>query len=642
MKKKQLETLLYSIVGVAVLFLIVIAVNYIAGVFKARADLTEEKLYTLSSGTKAILKSLPGTVEIRFYSTQSQKSMPVQLKAYAQRVEDLLGEYRQHANGKIEIHKFNPTPDSDAEDSANLDGVEGQTLPNGEDVYLGLAVSYLDQKAALPFLAPEREKLLEYDISRALSRVITPEKPVIGILSPLPIFGTPMNPMMARMGQQAQEPWVFVNELKNDFEVKEVATDTDQIPDDVKVLVLVHPKDISDKTEYAIDQFIMRGGKLLAFLDPMSLLDRPANPNPMMPSSGTPSNLPKLLKAWGLQFDTTKVVADLNFARELSTQRGAPPQLMPAFLFLDPRAINKEDVTTSQLDNLLLPFAGAFSGTPAEGLKQTILLKSTTQSQLVESFMAQMAGPTVVKDFKPSGTEYTLALRLQGKFKTAFPDGQPADKEAKDNEKPEDKAKDEQKEETPAADSLKESKRDNVVVLVGDSDMLYDQFCVQIQNFLGQRIVIPRNQNLNLLQNLVEELAGNENLIGARSRATLNRPFTVISEMQAKAQENYQTKIKDLETKLSDTQKRLNELQSQKQGNQRFILSPEQQAEVEKFKSEEARVKKELKDVRKQLRQNIDSLENRLKWFNIAGMPVLVILVGLAMAFVKRQRVKQS
>ncbi|MBI3853799.1 MAG: Gldg family protein [Verrucomicrobia bacterium] len=637
MKKKQVETLLYSVAGVGIMLVVVVAFNYVASAFKQRIDLTHDKVYTLSPGTKAILNRLDGPVEVRLYVTQGAKEMPENLKTYAQRVEDLLSEFQQNGKGKIEIKKLNPEPDSDAEDSARLDGVEGQMLPTGESVYLGLAVSYLDQKVAIPFFAPEREKLMEYDIARAISRVITTEKPVVGVMASLPVFGQPMNPMMMRMGQQGQQPWVFISELQSDFDIKQVSMDGEKIPDEVKLLVVVHPKSISDKAQYAIDQFIMRGGKLIAFLDAMSLVDRPANPsNPMMANMpGGPSSLDKLLKAWGIQFDTSKVVADMNYARELSMQRGGAPQLMPAFLFMNSQGINADDVVTSQIDNLLLPFAGTFSGTPMAGLTETVLLKTTTQSQLVDGMTASFSGETIAKEFKPSGTAYPLAIRLKGKFKTAFPDGPPKDEEKKD-----DKTEAEKKPETKPADTLKETKSENVVVLVGDTDLLYDQFSVQVQDILGQRIVIPRNGNLNFVQNLVEQMTGDSNLIGVRSRAAINRPFTVVAEMQASAQEAYQSKLKEIEAKLADTQKRLNELQSKKEGGQRFILSPEQQQELEKFKHEEANTKKELKEVRKNLRRDIDSLEFWTKVLNIGAMPAVVILAGLTSAFFKRQRAK--
>jgi len=633
MKKKQIETLLYSVAGVGAMFLIVVALNFILGAFKTRLDLTQEKAYTLSAGTRAILKKLEGPVEVRFYCTQGEKEMPSQFKTYAQHVEDLLAEYRQQGRGNVEIKKLNPAPDSDAEDSARLDGIEGQLLSNGENLYLGLAISYLDEKMAIPFLSPEKEKLLEYDITRAISRVANPQKPVIGVMTPLPMFGQPMNPMMMRMGQQPQEAWVIISELQRDFTVKQVPLETDKIDDEIKVLIVAHPKEIKDSAQYAIDQFIMRGGKLIAFLDGMSMVDSRNQQNPMMPNmGGGGSTLDKLLKAWGLQFDTTKVVADLNFqSRFMQNNR---QQVAPAVLSLNPQGINKEDVVTSQLDSLLIPFAGVFTGTPAAGLKETVLLHTTPDSQLVEGFMAQFSGEQITKDFKPSGTPQKLAIRLSGKFKTAFPDGKPVEKEA-------DK-KDEKKDGKKTEDSLKETKGDNAVILVGDSDILYDQFCVQVQNIFGQKVVIPRNGNLNLVQNMVEQMAGDSNLIKVRSRATLNRPFTVVQKMQAQAEASYRNKIKELEDGLQETQKRLNELQSKKEKGQRFILSPEQQQEVERFKKQEAGSKKELKEVRRNLRQDIDALENRVKWLNIAGMPMVVTLFGVGRAFLKGQRAKSQ
>src|SRR5687767_11588504 len=442
MKKKQIETLLYSVVGVAAMFLILVAANLIGSAAKKRVDLTDEKLYTLSKGTKEILKKLDGPVEVRFYCTEGEKEMPLHLKAYAQRVEDLLAEYKQHAKGNVEIRKLNPKPDSDAEDSARLDGIEPQMLQSGEHLYLGLAINYLDAKSALPFLSPEREKLLEYDISRAITRVVSPQRPVVGVMTALPMFGNPMNPMMARMGQQPQDPWVVVSELQRDFTVRQIQMDVDKIDDDIKVLVLAHPKEISDKAQYAIDQFILRGGRLIAFLDGQAIMDQSKNPqNPMMPNFNANSSLEKLLKAWGIQFDTTKVAADMNFATRF--QRNNRQETAAAVLSLNASGINKGDIATEQLDNLLLPFSGVFTGTPVEGLKQDVLLKTTPKSQLVEGFMAHMGGENILKDFKASGTAYPLAIRLTGKFKTAYPDGKPKDP------KPEDEKKDDEKKEEP-------------------------------------------------------------------------------------------------------------------------------------------------------------------------------------------------
>jgi len=637
MKKRQFETVIYSTVGVAVMLVIVIAFNVITAAVKQRVDLTREKAYTLSDGTRKILRKLDTPVRIRFYCTQSETATPetVYLKGYARKVEDLLGEYRQAAGGKVVIEKYDPQPDSDAEDSANLDGIEGQTLSNGEQFYLGLVVSRLDEKQTIPFLAPNRERLLEYDLSRAITRVVTPDKPTVGIMSPLPVFGMASNPMMMQMGQQGQPPWALVNELRTDFNLKQIGMDVDQIDEDVKVLIVIHPKDISEKAQFAIDQFVMRGGKLIAFLDAMSLVDN-RNQNPMMGQmGGGGSTLPLLLKAWGLEFDTGKVVADVNFKMQLMGRNNRPTEA-PAFLALTPAGINHEEVMTSQIDNIWLPFAGAFTGTPAAGLKKTVLLKSTTESQLVDGFLANLSGESVLKEFKPSGTAYALAVRLSGKFKTAFPNGKPGEK--KDEASSADKKAEENKEEKKPDDSLKETKQDNVVILVGDADMLFDNFTLrQMQSPFGT-LSMAMNANLNFAQNAVEQLTGDSNLIGVRSRATLNRPFTLVKQMQAEADAKFRSKIKELEDSLAETQRKLNELQQKKEKGQRFILSPEQQAELERFRQTEANMKKDLKRVQKDLRREIDWLETWLKWVNIAAMPLAVSLSGIVIAIFKRKR----
>ena len=628
---------------------ILIATNLIASAMKQRVDLTREKAYTLSPGTRSILTKLDTPIKLRFYCSNPQdvSDTAVMLKNYARQVEDLLAEYKQIAKGKLVIERYNPEPDSDAEDSARLDGVEGAMMPDGEKFYLGLAVVQLDQKQAIPFLDPRRERLLEYDVSRAISRVGTLEKPVVGIMSPLPIFGMAANPMMMRMGQQGgQEPWVIVNELKNDFTIRNVGMDLDKIDDDVKVMVLIHPRDITDKAQFALDQFVLRGGKLIAFLDPLPLIIDPKEQNQMfgaVPNTG--SSLDKLFKAWGIKFENGKVVADLNFKVQLGG-RGGRPQEAPAFLSLtkDKDGINAEDVLTSQIDNVWLPFAGAFSGTPADGLKQTVLLRSTKDSQIVDGFMANLAGETILKEFKPSGTVYPLAIRLNGKFKTAFPDGKPEDKKD-EAPKPDDKKEGETKpEDKKVAEkkpdgSLKESQKETSVILVGDADMLHDRVALQqMQGFFGP-VYQPANGNFAFAQNAIEQLTGDDALINVRSRATLNRPFARINDMETQANKKFQSEIKRLEESRSEAQRKIGELQQAKKDNdQRFILSPEQQAELLKLRQQEVETSKHLKKVQKDLRKEVVSLENRLKIYNIATMPALVCLSGLALAFYKRKR----
>jgi len=638
MNKKQTEKLLFSVAGVLIMAVIVVAANVILGFAKTRIDLTAERLFTLSDGTKKILDQLAAQnqyAEIRFYFSNERDVHPV-IKNYGQRVEDLLNELRVYSRGRIDIKKLNPQPDSDEQDAARLDGVEGQPIQAGEEVYLGLAVSIAPEKVAIPFLDPQRETLLEYDIVRALSQVMSSKKATIGVMTPLPVFGQEMNPMMMRMGQQqGQEPWLFIQEVKKDFEVKQVPMDSETIDPEIKVLLVIHPKEITDKAQFAIDQFVLRGGKLIAFLDAMSLVDKPANPqNPMMANlPGGPSSLDKLLKAWGITFENTKVIADMTYSTMLSRGARGGGEKVPTFLTVNETGIEKNDILTSQLKKVMIPFGGAFSGTPAPGLKQTILLQTTADSQFVDGMQAQFSSKDIIEKFQSSGSKHTLAMRLEGKFKTAFPDGKPAAAapDKKDGEKKDEKAAD--------SGALKEAKSDGVVILVGDSDFIYDQFAVQVQNFFGQKLVQYFNDNLSFAQNMVEQMAGDSNLIRVRSRAVSSRPFTVVQEMETRAQAKHREALQKLEQGLQETQAKLNELQQhKKESGQRFVLSPEQQAEIAKFRKQESEAKGKLKGVRKDLRKDIESLEGFLKGVNIAGMPLLVTLAGLGLWFVRKNR----
>ena len=622
MKQKNLETILYSTAGVVIMFVVLLAFFVISSAFKERLDLTSEKAFTLSAGTKKILKNLDSRVTIRFYCTQGDTAMPPLLRTYSQHIEDLLGEYKEAGHGKIIIEKLDPKPDSDAEDSARLDGVEGQpTSPFGGDkVYLGLVVILLDEKMAIPWLPPDRERLLEYDISRTIARVVNPTPPTLGVMSALPIFGETPNPMMR---QAPQEPWAFISEIKKDFTVKEVPMTATKIDDDIKVLLVVHPRDITDTAQYALDQFVMRGGKLLAFLDPHAYFDQKHDQMAqVLGESSGQSTLDKLLKAWGLEMDLNKVVADTTFAGR--NQNGA---VMPAVLLLNKEGINGDDVVTSQIDNLVLPFAGVFTGKAADGLKETVLLHSSLQSEMVEGMTVSVGTEQIMKDFKAANVQYALAVRLTGKFKTAFPDGPP--KTAKDD-KESDQAKGPQ---------IKESEGSPAVILVGDSDMLNDQACVQVQEILGYRMVRPMNGNLNLVQSLVEQLSGDSDLISLRSRASLDRPFTRLKDMQAKAGQEWEAKVKELEASKAEMERKINELQSHKSGSeQKFILSPEQQQELVNYQKNVADANKELKLVRKKLAKDTDAMEFWTKVANIGVMPALVAVTGIVLALVKRKR----
>lgn len=641
--KNKWEPLLYSGLGVAAMFLVLVALGTITSFLRVRLDLTEDRLYTLSDGTKRILSKIDTPVVIHFYRTRSSTDMPVFLKTYADRVEDLLAEYQQVARGKIEVKKFDPVPDSDAEDSARLDGIEGQVLSPaglvgaGDKVYLGLAVTCLDQKAAIPYLDPQREQLLEYDLTRAIAQVINPQKPNLGLMTALPIFGQRFSPMMPMGG--GQDPWVFLTELQRDFKVRQIELTAEKIDDDIQVLVVVHPAGISEKAQFAIDQFLLRGGKLIAFLDPLSLVDSRnamGMQNMLQRTAQASSTLDKLLKAWGLEFDVNKVLADKEYFTQVRRRDDGRPTPEPTWLSLTPQAISREDVATADLDSLLLPAAGVFTGSPAAGLTQTVLLKSSRNSMLVDKMLAQFGGGTDIKDFKPEDKEFTLALRLTGKFKTAFPEGKPADSTAKPEDK---KDEDKKADEAGKSEPLKEASQDGVVVLVGDTDLLYDQFCAQIQNFFGQKLIIPFNGNLSFIQNLVEQMMGDSDLIRVRSRGVQRREFEVVKNIQARAEQRYRDTIKRLEDDVAETQRKLNDLLANRDPkNQRVILPPDIQQEIANLRAKEARTNRELKEVRKQLRRDIDALETRLKWLNIAAMPALVAVAGVSLAVIKRKK----
>ena len=625
MKDKKFEGILYSTVGVAAMFIVIIAFYFITSPLKERVDMTAEKAFTLSEGTRNILSKLASPVTLRYYC--SQGSMPPELKPYAQEIEDLLGEYAQAGKSKIILQKLDPKPDSDAEDSARLNGVEGQALELGGDpIYLGLAVSQLDNKVAIPswldiLRDPSKERLLEYQISQAIARVVNPQPATVGIMSAEPVMGSEPNPMMAQMGQQQQQAQVFVSELKKDYTVVEVPMNTATIDDKVKVLLVQEPRGITDAGEYAIDQFLMRGGKVIALMDPSAVFDPQHDQMAQVfghPSSGQ-SSLPKLLKAWGLDMDLSKVVADAN-----SSMRNNG-SVMPTVLLVTRKGVNENDITTSGLDNLMFPFAGAITGKPADGLTESVLAHSSTNSELVDSITATMGGEQILKEFKGTGVSYAIAVRLAGKFKTAFPDGKPAET---GEPKP-----------TNEVAGIKESPA-TAVILVADSDFIMDGAAFQVGNFMGMRMAQPINGNVNLLLNAIEQMAGDNDLIAVRSRGGLNRPFTRLQELEANAGKQWKAKLQELETLRNDTQQKISALQASKQGGaqQQLSLSPEQTAELRKYKDAEADYGKQLHQVQKNLRKDTESLETKIRVYNIFAMPALVALAGIALFVIKSKK----
>ncbi len=613
---KKYEHILYSVVGLAALLLILVAVNFFIGKAPVRLDLTEGKLYTLSPGTKKILGNLSAPVKVKLYISQGE-SVPVPLRGFAQRVEDTVREFKSAAGQNLIVERYNPRPDSEEEDAAQLDGIEPQQLVSGESFYLGAVVSQLDRKQPLAAITPQRERLLEYDLVRAIARVANPQRPKIGLMAGLPVLGEKFNPFT----RQSSEPWALANELKREFDVKEVSLGAKEIDKDINVLLLIHPQSPPPQTEYALDQFVMRGGKLIAFVDPYAYFDQtPTMPGvPPQPSS---SSLPLLFKAWGIEMDPGKVLADVVFGS------GGGQRYTPTVLSLNRTAFSRDDVVTGSIETLLYAFGGAFQIKNTNELRVTELIRSSPNSMLVDNMNATKSGDEATKNFQPSGKSLPLALRLTGNFKTAFPEGLVVENE-KNEKKP-----------AAATPQLKETSKENSVILVADVDMLADGAAVDVQEVFGRRIVVPSNGNLALAQGMVEQFAAGDDLISLRSRAGSFRPLTVVRELEAEAQKEYFGKIQALEAELQKTTAKLQELQKAQGGAGKGsqLMTPEQQAELERFRKTVAESRLALKEVRKNLRQDAEGLVFWTKVANIALMPLLVALFGLALALYRRRR----
>ena len=610
----------------------VLLINWVSGLEFFRIDLTEGKVYTLSDGTKQILKNLDEPVTLRFYVSQGDDNMPLPLKGYARRVEDLLREFKAASKGKLVIEKLDPQPDSDAEDTASLDGVQPQSLNTGERFYFGLVVKRGEQKSAIPSIVMQRERLLEYDIVRAITRTASTKKTKIGVLSSIPVFGSPGMPMM---GMPPSPKQVFISELERDFEVVRVSGSSTRIDDEVKVLLVIHPKGLSETTEFAIDQFILRGGKVIALLDSYAYFDLIPTPQGMQPG-GSSSNLERLTKAWGVTFETEKMLADLQF------MTGKGNRALPTLLTLNETAYSPTDIATAQLGEVLLAFTGAFTSSLTPGLKQVDLIKSSGYSELVSKEIAMEKGEQLGTMIKPSGQSYPIAIRLEGQFKTAFPDGMPKsaanESASKSPVVKADASKGPASKEVdvavPVSEVLTQSKENNAVILIADSDFINDNVAVQIQEIFGQRIVYPTNGNLAFLQSLVDQFAGDAALVSLRARQSTSYPFTVIREMETRAQQAYVGKIKALEENLQKTRESLAEIQKNKSpADSGAILNAEQLAQVENFKKTAAQTSQELKSLRKDLRADSEALQFWAKVINIALIPLLVFLTGLGFYF---------
>ncbi|MFZ9937309.1 MAG: Gldg family protein [Luteolibacter sp.] len=620
-----------SAFGIAALAAIAILANWLVSLTpmgNRGVDFTENKIHTLSDGTKAILGELDSPVVIRYYASRSSDYMPEEVKIHMRRVDDMLKEYAALSDGKLRVENLDPEPDTDAEDSANLDGISGQRI-NDQNLYFGLAVSCLDKTSVIPFIDPRDETMLEYHLSKAIAEVTTPVKPKIGVMSAFDLAGGP--PMMP--GQQGNQAWVIYQQLKQSFEIEDIPMDGAAIDAEaIKVLLLFHPAGITPEAEFAVDQYVLNGGTVVACLDAYSVAAQmTGGGNPMMGMAGTPttSTLPTLLGAWGLSFESGQVLADPAYATRLAGDRMAL-----AVLTLDKQAMPQADnVITKDLESVTFFLPGAFSLKGGGGVASNTLLRSTSGAGFVNSMQASQLAPELTTSFRSSGTAYDLVTHLHGTFKTAFPEGRPGDNAEAGDDKEEANGG---KEDKPETDALKEGKAPGNVFLIADVDAFYDRFAYNEQ-LLRMGLASPVNGNASLLFNLIDQAVGSKHLIGSRSRAAIRRPFTVVQKMEAEFNEQVGAKIAEFQEKRNAAQTRLNELQSQKASGSELYLSPEQEAEIRKLREEQVEYARLIREQEKDLRRQKDKLAGKITLLNVAAMPALVVLFGLSL-FLQRRR----
>lgn len=625
-QRSKMKLQFASAAAFGLLAVALVAVNVLAGLMPVRLDITEEGLYTLSEGTLNILNNLEEPVTLKFFFNESLGELPVSSKIHARKVRELLEEYVSRSNGKVSLEVVDPKPDSDEEEWAIRYGLQGARLPTGNRMFLGMVALSGGQETVIPFFDSRREKFLEYDISENITRVNQTKKKKIALVSYLPMTGQ-MDPRTGRR----QGEWALVGEMRKLFDVDTIfPDDLAEIPESVSLLMVVHPRKVTDTIAYALDQYLMRGGRMIVFTDPYSRLD---TGNPRTMNSQFSSNLAPLFKAWKIKFDHEQVVADLSLATRVNTQQAGVVDY-PVWLTFREGYINRDSVITSQLEQVTMADAGAFSTEEGFKLSFTPLLTSSTNAGEVDRISVRMSQPlALTKIVKPDGKTRVLAALVTGKFDSAFPDGAPPPPTEKDQ-----KGKEVIRDIERKLPHLSQAAKESTVLLVGDSDFIHDRFSVRAINFFGQTVYQPINDNMSFVLNSVEALIGSQDLIHIRSRGQISRPFTKVSELQVSAQRRYKEQEEELSDSLEEVRNRLEALESQKKDAKNALLSPAQLAEIQQFRLEEARTKRELREVRKVLRQDIETLGNVLLLFNLLAVPLLVVMVGFTVILRRSRR----
>lgn len=663
-----------ALIGLAVVFAIVVLVNVLFGAFSFRADLTEYNTYTLSDGTENILDGLDTPVEIKFYVTDNSDVMSPSERQRVRRVEDLLNEFVREAPSKelelvnekgefetkkvrmLTVEKLNPEPNTDAEDSAVIDGLQpGLSGETNNELYFGIAVKCLDQIETIPFVPARPETLLEYDLARAVANVHGGKDKKIVVMTSMSVGGG----FSGNFQAPPQQPWMFYEQLAQDYEVETIPTTSTEIPEGTSTLIVVHPYDITDEAQFAIDQYLLQGGNVMVLVDPNFFYAQAlAQQQPMMPGmppQGGPapsSDLSKLFDAWGVTYDANRVLADLDYASEI-LRRG---NFVPTFLTLNRESLGDDgepgrtDPVTNMLNQLNMLTPGAFEIDPPKGIEVDRLVLTSATNQLVNSFDAdptQDGGADRIREsFENFGQRRALVARLTGEFETAFPEGNPAiageEEESSEEGEADDAAEgEEEKEEETAEESLKKATAPGRVFLIADVDFIYDANVVRRNQIPGLNIVIPEmlNENLTLVQNTVEQLSGDPDLINVRSRTTVRRPFTKQNEWYQEAQDKYAAEVKDFREKAKAAEDRLNEILSATPENiDQALLSDEVQTEIKNLQQEEIAFRKRERELQKEVTREFRRKLATYKFGNALLMPVVVILFGIGLALFRRKR----
>jgi ABC-type uncharacterized transport system involved in gliding motility auxiliary subunit len=614
-----------GLVLLAVLFLGVVMLSNL-GLRGMRADLTQNKLYTLSSGTQQVLKDLKEPVTLYFYFSRdaAAKHSPL-IQPYASRVREFLEELSARAGGKIRLQVIDPQPFSDEEDRAAEFGLQAVPAGNGgETLYFGLAgTNSTDGRSAIPSFQPDREEFLEYDVAKLIQELGNPKKPVVGLLSSIGVQGQ-FNPQTGQMG----EPWPIYTQLQQLFTVRTLTADIDHIDKDVDVLMLIHPKQLPPKTLYAIDQFVMRGGRMLLFVDPDAGADLSgADPrNPMAAAMANhSSDLQPLLSTWGVDYDPTKVIGDLGRGLEVRSAVASGPVRHIGILGLRHGDMDPKDVVTSSLESINLATVGSLA--QKAGAKTTfepLLMSSTNAEAMPAQRFNALVDPASLRDgFKSTGVRYTIAARITGPVESAYPSGPPGDQKPVAG--------------PPIAHLAKSTTPANIVV-IADTDLMMDYLWVQQRELFGQRIAQAFANNGDLIANILDNLSGSSALISIRGRASFSRPFERIDALKRQADDRLRAKAQELQTELQQTERKLTELQGKRNDQSSLMLSPEQEAELKNFTAEKSRVRKELRETERGLDVDINRLGTRLKIINIGLPPLLVAIAGVVILSMRRRR----